>query len=142
MAEIITEGLAAEMGLEGLEVRSAGTGAVRGFPASGGAQRAAGRNGLNLAGHSSTPLTPELVDWASRIFTMSPFHLQRVQEMGGGEGSFLLGAFAMGEDEEVGAQWSVPDPFGRDDRDYEDTFKTLREYVRMALKRLAREAEA
>jgi protein-tyrosine-phosphatase len=142
MAEILAKGLAAEMGLSDVEIRSAGTAAVRGFPASGGAQRTAGRHGLNLAGHSSTPLSPELVGWASRIFTMSPSHLERVRAMGGGEESVLLGAFAKGEDEGGGRHLAVPDPFGGDDRVYEDTFKTLREYVGMALKRLARETEA
>ena len=141
MAEVLTRDLAAELGLPEVEVRSAGTAAVTGFPASGGAQRTAGRHGLNLAGHSSTPLNQELVEWATKVLTMSPSHLARVEALGGGERSSLLGAFARGEEDEAGAHLAVPDPFGGDDRDYEDTFETLKEYVGLALKRLAKETE-
>jgi len=128
--------------MENVEVRSAGTGAVEGFLASGGALRTVQRRGLSLAGHSSTALTPEVVEWASRILTMSPAHLRRVREMGGAERASLLGAFAQGEEDDDAGYLAVPDPFGGDDQVYQDTFKTLREYVGMALKRLKLESEA
>jgi protein-tyrosine-phosphatase len=99
------------------------------------------RHGLNLARHSSTPLTPELVEWATLILTMGPAHLERVRGLGGGEKSALLGAFARGEEDEASGFLGVPDPFGGDDRVYEETFLTLRDYVGMAMKRLADEVK-
>lgn len=142
MATVLAEELSPEVGLEHVEIRSAGTSAVRGFPASGGAQRAAGRHGLDLTRHSSTPLGPEAVEWADVIFAMSPSHLQRVRELGGGDRATLLGAFAMGEVDDESGHLAVPDPFGGDDRVYHDTFGTLRDYVKMALRRLAERGES
>ena len=128
--------------MDHIEVRSAGTGAVLGFPASSGAQRAVGRHGLSLAGHSSTPLTPDVAMWADRILTMSPGHLRRVREMVGEGHASLLGAFAKGEEDDEAGYLAVRDPFGGDDRVYEDTYQELREYVVMVLKRLASEGSA
>ena len=52
-------------------VGSAGVAAAPGAPASGGALRAAQRNGLDLSSHESRVLTPTLVAWADLILTMS-----------------------------------------------------------------------
>lgn len=137
MAEVIAREYAESLGLEGTTFRSAGTSTLPGLPASEGASGAARRHGLSLEGHSSTPLSMDLVQAAELILTMSPSHLIRVVEMGGEGKAELLGVYA---NPEVGAgvDPSVPDPFGGDDEIYEATFRTLENYVKGALERLAR----
>jgi protein-tyrosine-phosphatase len=122
-----------------MEVRSAGTSTMAGLDASEGASRAAERHGLSLQGHSSTPLSREVVDWADLILTMGPSHLVRVRELGGDGKSALLGAYAGGSDDAEGA--AVPDPYGGGDEVYEATFRTLEAMVRAVLERLAGEPE-
>lgn len=140
LAEALARSLVQGSGLGPLEVRSAGTSAMPGSPASDGARRAARRHGLSLEGHSSTRLSPQLLAWADRILVMGPAHLQVVRALGAGEKAAVLGAFARGlRDEDPGEDLSVPDPFGGDDGIYEETFGILEHYVTLAIKRMAGE---
>ncbi len=84
MAEVIARSRAAELGWDHVEVRSAGIAAFPGAPASVGAVRAASKHGLDLSDHASAPLTAEAAREADLILTMSPTHLMRVIELGGG----------------------------------------------------------
>ena len=133
MAEAIARAQAGARGWRGVEVRSAGTTALPGAPASGGAVRAASLGGLDISDHRSTALTPEVVAWADLILTMSTHHAEAVMTMGGAEKTGLLTAFAAGEGEGV---TPVPDPFGRADAEYEATFRSLEELVHRAFGRL------
>ena len=74
------------------------------------------------------------VEWADLILTMSPPHLIRVGELGGGSRATLLTAFAEG-----GAAGSVPDPIGGSDAEYEGTYRRLEELVGKTLARLREE---
>ena len=145
MAEAISRRMASELGLQNAEFRSAGTLTRSGFPASGGALRAARRHGLSLDDHASTVLSKELVDWADWVFAMGPGHLHQLKLLGGDERAILLGAFAsedLFEGEGVDENdLAVPDPFGGDDAVYEETFKILEKYVVSAMNRLVKEVE-
>lgn len=132
MAEAIARRLAGERGWSHLEIRSAGTAAIPGAPASAGAVRAAGHRGLDLAPHRSQPLEPSLVEWADLILTMGPHHARWVREEGGGEKVAAIRPFASeGEDQE-----GVADPVGGDDERYEETFRELEELVTRSLSRI------
>jgi protein-tyrosine phosphatase len=135
MAEAIARRAAAERGWRHFEVRSAGTGALAGSPASEGARAAAGRHGLRLDDHRASPLTTEAVAWADLVLTMSPGHLIRALELGAEDKAALLTAFAAGDDPE-GMPASVADPFGGSDQEYEDTFILLERLIARALQRL------
>lgn len=145
MAEVLSRQAGQEAGWSALEVRSAGTHAQEGSPASERARRAADKHGYSLDGHRSTHLTRELVAWADRIFAMSPGHLVQIHLLGGGGKAVLLGAFARGvpwdEAASDGVDLSVPDPWGGDDEVYERTFLTLQTFTGSAMKRLAEENE-
>lgn len=119
-----------------LEVRSAGVSPMTGSPASEGSLRAARRHGLDLSEHRSRPLDPALIDWADLVLVMSPGHLLRLAELGGAAKGALLDAFASGDENEEGTGAGVPDPFGGDDQDYEEAYRTLEELVGKALRRL------
>jgi protein-tyrosine phosphatase len=98
-----------------------------------------------LEEHSSSHLSPELLDWADLVLTMGPGHLLQVRMMGGEGKAALLGAFAHGhdpgDDVDEGLDLAVPDPFGGDDELYEATYQNLERYVLAAMKRVAGEAE-
>ena len=124
-------------GWKGIEVRSAGVAAFPGGGASGGALRAAGERGIDLASHESAQLTEELVGWADLILTMSEGHLHAVEELGGGAKAELITRFAAGtEGGREGAWAGVLDPVGGDDEVYRETFEQLSELVVRTLIRL------
>ena len=123
-------------GWKGFEVGSAGVAAFPGGGASGGARRAAGERGIDLASHESRQLTEELVGWANLILAMSEGHLYAVEELGGGAKAELITRFAAGTEGEGGAWAGVLDPVGGDDAVYRETFEQLSELVVRTLIRL------
>lgn len=140
MAEGIARSVAAERGLHDLVVESAGTGAaplprdpaVPGPGASDGALLVALEHGIDLTGHRSRPLTPELIDRADLVLAMGDRHLERVVEMGGGSKAHLLAAFAS----EGKAQRGIDDPFGGPLSAYRATYEDLDREIRRAFDRL------
>jgi len=136
LAEAIARRSLAALGWAHVRVASAGVGAGIGYPASDGALRAAERHGLDLSSHRSTPLTPDLVAGTNLVLVMAPAHLVRVTELGAGEQTALLTAFAGAEDPE-GVPDSVYDPFGGSDEEYEATYQLLDILVERTLRRLA-----
>jgi protein-tyrosine phosphatase len=62
----------------GIEIRSAGTGAVEGTPASGNAILAAGDLGVDLRDHASRPMTVDALLAADYIWVMTREHLASV----------------------------------------------------------------
>jgi protein-tyrosine phosphatase len=135
MAEAIARRNVGQRGWRHVEVRSAGTGALTGSPPSAGARAAAARHGLDLDAHRASPLTGDSLAWADLVLTMSPSHLLRVVELGGGDKASLLTAFAAGDDPE-GVPEAVTDPFGGSDDEYEATFTLLERLIERALHRL------
>lgn len=136
MAEAIARRELEALGWDHVQVSSAGVGAGEGYPASGGALRTAEHHGLDLSGHRSTLVTPELLDTVDLVLTMSPSHLMRVMDLGAADRSALLTSFAAGEDPD-GVPDSVLDPFGGPDEEYEATYLLLEMLVERALRRLA-----
>lgn len=137
MAEVLTRHALREREWVQVEVRSAGVAAMPGSPASEGAARAVARAGLSLDDHRSTPLSPELVEWADVVLTMSASHLDGVIRIGGEAKATLLTLFADGADGDAMYAQGVPDPFGGDDATYQATFDALSDLVFRTLQRLA-----
>ena len=135
MAEAIARKRVEERGWVQVEVASAGVAAFPGSPPSGGAVRAAEARGLDLSGHTSTPLTPELADGADLILTMTSSHLMRVVELGAGERAAVITSFAVGADGAMDLA-GVPDPIGGPDEEYDETFRVLDELIEQSLDRI------
>lgn len=133
MAEAVTRAELGRRGWRHVEVASAGVAALDGAYASEAAIRATGKQGIDLRGHRSRSLSPELLDWADLILAMSPSHLARVERMGAADKGALLSEFASGDPRSAG----VSDPFGGDDAVYDRTLAELRTLVASALDRLA-----
>lgn len=132
MAEAIARHKVKERGWSHVEVRSAGVAAVHGVPAARHAVAVAAEHGIDLGGHLSQPLTPELVGWADLILAMGVSHLEAVADLGAGDKVALISDFAGGETAGV----SVPDPFGSDAEAYRRTFRELDRIVDGVLTRL------
>lgn len=120
-----------ERGWHHVAAASAGVAAREGSTAADPALAVAAESGLELARHRSRPLTPDLVEWADLILTMSPGHLERVGHLGGAEKADLLTAFAGDLDRPA-----VPDPFGGDLAEYRATYVRLSELIERVLERL------
>jgi protein-tyrosine-phosphatase len=132
MAEALARREAIARGLMDVEVASAGTSAWDGASASDGALLVAMERNLDLGGHLSQQLTPELVEMADLILAMGPHHLERVEALGGEGKAALLTSYASRDGEGNG----ISDPFGGDLDGYRATFDELEEYVRRAFDRL------
>jgi len=117
-----------------IEVGSAGMGAVQGAPASEGSAAAGAAAGLDLSGHISRVVTPDLVVESDLILTMGIGHLAGVLELGGEGKSALLSGFAEGREDGLG--WAVPDPFGGGLQIYLETLRALEELVHHSIARL------
>lgn len=132
MAEALLRHRLDERGVEGYEVRSAGTGAWDGASASEGAYLVALENELDISEHSATLLTKEIVESMDIIFTMARHHRTRVDELGGRGKTFVLGEYAGLS----GPEAEVSDPFGSDIEVYRETFSEIATLCERALDRL------
>ncbi len=138
LAEVIARRELAERGWSHVQVGSAGVASLPGGAASEGSLRTAARHGLSLDRHRSAPLTPERIDWADLVLTMSGAHLAAVFRLADSQGkAALLTDFAAGREGEGRAGEAVADPVGGSDEVYEATFLQLEALVRRALDRLA-----
>ncbi len=137
MAQAIAEASVARRGWDGVEIRSAGVSAGPGGLASEGARAAAEAAELDLEGHRSASLDPELVAWASLILTMGSHHADNAEALGGYGKVWMLSAFSDGGEDRRGP--GVPDPFGGDAQEYRECLETLSDLVEGALGRIEAE---
>lgn len=142
MAEGILRDLLENEGLgDQVEVRSAGTWAVSGSPASENAVRIAADLGIDIEEHRSTPLSHALIHGANLILTMEPGHLEEilvhVPEARGK--AHLLTAYA---EPESGSHRGVDDPIGGALSEYERTYRELHRLLTAALRRIIPEVRA
>jgi protein-tyrosine-phosphatase len=134
LAEALARRELERRGWRHVEVVSAGLAAEDGYPASRNAVAVGERHGLDLAGHRSRALTPEMVDWADLVLAMSPSHVYALERGGAGDKVALLGDFAAGGE---GGGFPVRDPFGGDEEAYEATLRELEPLVSAVFDRLA-----
>jgi protein-tyrosine-phosphatase len=134
LAEGIARAEITRRGWKNVEVGSAGLSARDGDAATHEAVVVAEREGIDLRGHSSRRLTPEIARWADLILGMGPGHMAVLEHLGVGGKATTLGDFAAGPDGEGRA---VQDPYGGSEAVYEETFQELRGLIAAALDRLA-----
>ena len=134
MAEGIARRELEERGWKHVHVASAGLAARDGEGAAGNAVAVAQRHGVSLDGHRTRAVTPELLEWADLVLTMSEGHLDALRRYGAGDKAALLSAFAAGDDLRARG---VRDPFGGPLQAYENTYAELRHLIAGAFDRLA-----
>src|SRR4051812_27833078 len=134
LAEGIARAEIARRGWSNVQVASAGLSARAGDGAAREAVAVAGREGIDLSGHSARRLTRDLARWADLILGMGPGHLAVLDRLGVGGRASTIGDFAAGGD---GEGEPVQDPFGGSEAVYQETFEELRGLIAAALDRLA-----
>lgn len=130
LAEAIARQMIAVRKLSGLSASSAGISAWDGAPASDGSLLVGMEHGLELNGHRSRMLSPEIVSRSDYIFAMSPQHLEHIEAMGGRGRAWLLKDYA--------GEGAVPvsDPFGGDLEVYRATFNELSQAITSILDKI------
>jgi protein arginine phosphatase len=132
LAAAISKRAIAGRGWSHVQVRSAGIASGPGAPASEGAIEVAAEHEIDLSGHTSQPLTPQLLAWADLVLAMSASHLGAVADMGAVDKAALITEFmANGE-----AGSPIEDPFGGDVEQYRETYRQLERAIAALLDRL------
>jgi len=133
MALVIAQRMFCESGLQGYELASAGVMATDGTSASVGAMDAVAQMGLDLSGHSSRALTPELVCESGLILTMTQAHknivCSRYPDQRGKV--HIISEYA-------GLSGDVSDPFGGSLPIYAACRDSLTEYITLVTGKLSR----
>lgn len=135
LAEVMLRRALKEEGVAGVEVASAGTGAWIDEPASEGSYLVALERGLDLAMHRARLLDRELVQQSDLILTLARGHLKKVDGLGGGTKSALLGEYAGVS----GAGAEVGDPVGGPIEGYRQVADQIEGMVRAVARRVAAE---
>ncbi len=131
MAEAIARRKVADIGLEGIEVASAGTQAWDGSPASDEALLIGVERNLDLSEHRSRRLTPEIVQESDLILVMSPSHIAQVREVDPSANVHLLSGYGS---DNIGR--NIADPFGGNLADYRATADVLEKELSGILERI------
>jgi len=136
MAEVLLRRALAEAGVKDVTVSSAGTGAMGGEGASEGSYLVAFEHGLDLASHRARPVTREMLAETDLALTMSRSHLRKLELLGAGGRSFLLGEYAGAT-----GDLEVADPVGGPIEGYRATYEQLEEMTRNVARRIALEVK-
>ena len=104
MAEVL---LRASLGL-GYDVRSAGTGALLGFPPADEVITLMKQHGYDASQHRAQLVSPEMLRWAELVLVMESHHREAVQEM---DATVRGKTFLLGHWQE---QQPIADPMGQD----------------------------
>lgn len=131
LAEALLRRAVEERGLD-VVVASAGTGAWEGAPASEGALLVGLEHDLDLSGHRARLLSRELLEQSDLVLTMARHHRARVDELGGGGRTYVLGEYAG----RPPADAEVSDPFGGDLEVYRETYVQLDTLIDAVVARL------
>ncbi|HVX87362.1 MAG TPA: hypothetical protein VG940_00430 [Gemmatimonadales bacterium] len=136
LAEAMLRRALQDEGVEGIEVGSAGTGAWIGEPVSEGSYLVGLERGLDLAGHRARLLGEKLVAESDLILTLARGHRKKVEALGAGAKTELLGEYAG----LTGAAAEVGDPVGGPIEGYRAAADQIEAMTRAVARRLAAEA--
>ena len=114
-------------------VESAGTAAWEGQPATDPSVRVAEASGVDLTGHRSRRVTPEMLRAADLVLVMEPVHRAAVLALGAEpERSHLLSAWP----EPGEPQLVLSDPFGGSSEAYEECWRRIQRHVERVVPKL------
>ncbi|MEW6572658.1 MAG: low molecular weight protein arginine phosphatase [Bacillota bacterium] len=136
MAEGIFRDLLALQGVEDVDVASAGVFALPGSPASPEAVDALAEWGIDLSNHKARLLTPEIIQEADLILTMTARHKAAVLETApdAKDKVFTINEYA-------GFTGDIPDPIGKPLFFYRQYAEEIRRLCRLVLARFLAERE-
>ena len=112
---------------ERVEVRSAGTPALEGQPASTGTRQVALAQGMDLSAHRARRVTAQLVRDADFVIVMEPHHRTALEALGAPmERVHVVSDFPAPGDPGL----PVSDPYGASSEAYEECWRRIRVHVR------------
>ena len=132
MAAAIARREAKRRGWQHVAVRSAGTGAMEGAPASAETAKVLKEQGIDIEDHFSELVSGEHIRWADLILALSPSHVRTIDDLGGGQKVSLLTDFMDTEEKGKG----VDDPFGAGEEAYRLAFVQIEQAVMGLMSRL------
>lgn len=127
-AQVVFNTLARRRGLD-CQAESCGLAAIAGQPPFQEGIEAAARLGYRMEEIRSRPCSPYLLEWADRIYVMSPSHLAALHAAGP-----EIAAKAR-----LLAEQGVPDPFGGGPQAYDRAYAAIEEAVKALLDQLEQE---
>ena len=134
-AEAVLRRALAEEKVADVEVASAGTGAWIGEPVSEGSYLVGLERGLDLAGHRARLVTKELVEGSDLILVLARNHRKKIDGLGGGPKTHLLGEYAG----QGGEAAEVADPVGGPIEGYRRMADQVEAMTRAVARRVAAE---
>lgn len=116
-------------------IMSAGISAVEGFPASEDTVRVMQEAGIDVTGHQSQRLRPEMVRAADKIYVMEVLHRDWILKMAPDAQNkvFLLGDFSE-VDERYGHALDIPDPIRMSPSFYKNVYAVIRRAIENIMK--------
>ncbi|KPJ48600.1 MAG: hypothetical protein AMJ41_04615 [candidate division Zixibacteria bacterium DG_27] len=130
MAAGLMKKLLLETDFDGIEVGSAGTGALNGWPAAPHALEVTKNWGIDISAHRSRALDREIVEQADLILCMAAEHDRAARQLSASSGrkSYLLASYPQKSEETPLAR--IEDPMGGDLEVYEKAFMKIDEHLR------------
>ena len=110
-------------------VRSAGTGAVGGVPATTLAVGTTAGRGIDIRNHRSTEVTPDLLRSADLILCMEPTHVARVRELAPEKAEQIHLITEQSTEGAEASRTGIYDPIGGSAVEYDDTFNRIRSHL-------------
>jgi len=129
MAQGLFQKMLSSRGIEGIEICSAGTGAVMQAPATPLAQEVAlSRDEIDISQHRARPLTPELMEAADIILAMTLSHARQIESMGRrfARKAYLLTSYPACQHPDPE---DIEDPIGGNRGDYERVYDRIGEQL-------------
>lgn len=129
MAEGILRSILPPELAEHVVVRSAGTGAVGGVPATTLAVGTTQSRGIDIRAHRSTEVTAELIRQGDLILCMEPAHVARVKELAPDKADQVHLITEQSAEKTEASRHGVFDPIGGTAVEYDDTFNRIRSHL-------------
>jgi len=133
MAEGILKQLAGQQGIP-LAVQSAGVSAIPGAPAATHTVTILKNRGVDLQ-HASQSVTPDLVEWADLILTMTGGHKEMLNRY---FSEAIPKTYTLKEYADEPENWDIADPFGGSLQHYQLTEREIQECVEKILRKLSK----
>ena len=128
MAEGIFKKMLDESDISDVKVKSAGISAVEENEATDKAVEVLKKEGIDISGHKSKPLTDELIEWADRIYVMTSGHRATLHDL---YPQAMDKVGLLSEDED-----GIEDPYGMPVESYERCAEEIKKSLHRIIKNL------
>jgi len=139
MAQGLFQKMLSSRNLTGIEIRSAGTSAAEGTPPTALARQVARQqDGVDISEHRARPLSPEILEAADIVLTMSLSHARKIESMGRQfvRKTYLLTSYPAWEHPDPD---DIEDPIGGTREDYVRVYRRIREQLERILPAVLKE---